>query len=100
MRYCSFEARERRRQAARARWSGTTRDHRSEQLGPARLGLMRRLIFEMDPQSRLPFDTRWSLTLAERAERMGRLQADPARAREIERLSPSVPLTSGAEALS
>jgi hypothetical protein len=71
MRYCSVAVRERGRRAAQARWAGTTSEYRSEQLGPARLGLMRRLMFEVDLQGELPFDTRWRSALMERAARMG-----------------------------
>lgn len=99
MRYCSYEIREQRRRAAKARWSGTTGEFRREQLGPARLGLMRRLMFEVDPQAELPFDARWRSALRERSERMGRLQVDRSYARTLDRLSPSVPLTSSADTL-
>lgn len=97
MRYCSVEGREQRRRAAQARWARTTDDDRTKQLGPARLGLMRRLMFEVDPEGELPFERRWRAALLERGERMSRLQGDPSHARSLERLSPSRPLTSGAD---
>lgn len=61
------------RQAARARWERVV-DRRAE-LGPARMGFLRRFMWEVDPQGCISYDDRVRLAKQRRAEYMRALRA-------------------------